>query len=760
MKFELINKIILSSFVASASAYDLLKDYAGDLKVGVAANAMRFSNSNYVNAMKAFNMMVAENDCKLSGIQQQKGVYNFNGCDNHYNKAKELGMEFRGHCLIWHSYQPSWFENADANTLKNAIVDHITKVLQHYEGKIKYWDVVNEAIDDGSNGNGWNMRRSFLYNKVPNFVDLAFQTARKVSPNTKLFYNDYNAEGHLPKSESIYNFVADLKKRNLPIDGVGLQYLVSAQSQPTYDKINNLIGRYCKLGLEVHITELDVKLQGNQNGQTQAYTNALKACLANSCCKAFLVWGVGDNDSWLGANEQALLFNGNYQPKPLYNSVLDVLKKNARPASANNGNNSPAAGAPAGNSKATKTIPQLRTKTIPANLVNGGNGGSNSKTIPSQTDIPKTKVLPTAVKRTKTVPQSLISKTKTLPNLNGGGATKKTKTLPNTVKSLPSKTKTLPNIAGGAKTLPSRTKTLPANAVAGSKTLPNLTNKTKTIPQNLVSKTKTLPNLTGGSKTLPSKTKTLPNIAGGSKTLPNKTKTLPNIAGGSKTLPSKTKTLPNIAGGSKTLPSKTKTLPNIAGGSKTLPNKTKTLPNTAAAGSKTLPSKTKTLPNIAGGSKTLPNKTKTLPNTAAGNAKTLPSKTKTLPNIAGGSKTLPNKTKTLPNTAAGNAKTLPNKTKTLPNIAGGSKTLPKTKTLPNVPKTKTLPSGGNNGNQCEPTTVTVTVTITSNSVATGGNDGNCVPKWGQCGGINYNGPKCCQSGSTCKEFNEWYHQCV
>eukprot|EP00833_Pecoramyces_ruminatium_P009123 jgi/Orpsp1_1/1183155/evm.model.c7180000084112.1 len=396
MKFNTINKILLSSFVASASAYDLLKDFAGDLKIGVAANTNRFNNANYNNAMKAFNMMVAENGCKLSGIQQQKGVYNFNDCDNHYKKAKELGMEFRGHCLIWHAYQPSWFENADSNTLKNAIIDHVTKTLQHYEGKIKVWDVVNEAVDDSSNGNGFKLRNSFLRQKVPDFIDIAFQTARKVSPNTKLFYNDYNAEGHLPKSESIYNFVADLKKRNIPIDGVGLQYHVASNSQPTYQQINGLIGRYCKLGLEVHITELDVKLQGNANRQTEAYTNALKACLANSCCKAFLVWGVGDNDSWLGANEQALLFNGSYQPKPVYNSVLNVLKSGARPASSSSSSSpAPAAGGNSG----SKTIPKINsTKTIPGNLL------TNAKTIPES-----------LINRTKTIPQSLISKTKTIP---------------------------------------------------------------------------------------------------------------------------------------------------------------------------------------------------------------------------------------------------------------------------------------------------------------------------------------------------------
>ena len=647
MKFNSINKILLSTFVASANAYELLKDYAGDLKIGVAAASMRFSNSNYVNAMKAFNMMVAENDCKLSGIQQQKGVYNFNGCDNHYKKAKELGMEFRGHCLIWHAHQPSWFQNADANTLKNAIVDHITKTLQHYEGKIKVWDVVNEAIDDGSNGNGFSMRRSFLYNKVPNFVDIAFQTARKVSPNTKLFYNDYNAEGQYPKSESIYNFVADLKKRNIPIDGIGLQYHVGARSQPSYDKINNLIGRYCKLGLEVHITELDVKLEGNQNGQTQAFTNALKACLANSCCKAFLVWGVGDNDSWLGANEQALLFNGNYQPKPVYTSLLNVLKSSARPASnntSNNASNNNSSGNPPKTGK-TKTVPKVRTKTIPASLLRTktipaelisstktipGNLVKKTKTIPKDTSIPKTKVLPSSIKRTKTVPQSLLSKTKTIPESLLTKNTGKTKTLPARTKTLPQTqnsngSKVLP--AGSkTKTLPNKTKTIPANLVSKTKTLPNITKKTKTIPANLVSKTKTLPNLSGEAKTIPNG------------------------------LGSKTKTLPNLT-------SKTKTIP------------------------KGLGSKTKTLPNLT-------------------------SKTKTIP------------------------KDLGNKTKTLPNGGG---------------------NGGNNGN-CVPTTVTVTVTVTVNSEPT--NDSNCVAKWGQCGGINYQGPKCCQSGSTCIQFNEWYHQCV
>jgi len=326
MKFSTILTIATSLIAAgSVNAADTLKSKAGNFRIGVAANAMKFNNQAYVDAMSNFNYMVAENDCKMVGIQPQQGKYNFDACDKHYNKAKELGMAFRGHCLIWHSMPPQWFQGLKGDDLKTAIVDHINKTLKYYEGKIDTWDVVNEAIDDSSNGPQWKMRPSFLYQNVPDFVDLAFKTARAASSTTKLFYNDYNTEGIYGKSEAVFNFVKDMKSRNIPIDGVGLQYHVSTQSFPQYEKINDLIGRYCQLGLEVHITEMDVKSGGNAEGQAKIYSDALKACLSNSCCTAFLVWGVGDNDSWLGANEAGLLFDGSYKPKAAYTALLETL---------------------------------------------------------------------------------------------------------------------------------------------------------------------------------------------------------------------------------------------------------------------------------------------------------------------------------------------------------------------------------------------------------------------------------------------------
>jgi len=342
MKFS--KAFVITALAASANGYELLKNYSKGFRIGAATNTIHYNNANYVNAMKAFNYRVAENACKFVSIQGTKGRFNFNDCDAHYNKAKELGMDFRGHALIWHSMAPKWLEYEDSNTMRNSIVNHITTVLKHYEGKIDTWDVVNEAIDDDSNGNGWKYRNSFLYQKNRDFIDLAFKTARQVAPKVKLFYNDYNTEGIWGKSESVYQFVADLKKRNIPIDGVGLQYHVSVQNQPQFNKINDLIGRYCKLGLEVHITELDVSCVNSCNAgdvesrQSQVFTNALKACLNNSCCTAFLVWGIGDPDSWLGNDKKGLLFNGNYQPKSQYNALLNVLKTTTAASLGNGGN--------------------------------------------------------------------------------------------------------------------------------------------------------------------------------------------------------------------------------------------------------------------------------------------------------------------------------------------------------------------------------------------------------------------------------------
>ncbi|KAL6625758.1 glycoside hydrolase [Neocallimastix californiae] len=300
-----------------------LREAAHDFLIGVAANTNRFDSEAYLEATSQFNYMVAENGCKLSGIQYNQGVFDFSDCDAHYNKAVELGMKFRGHCLVWHSYQPQWFQDLKGEDLRKAIVEHITKVLTHYKGKIDTWDVVNEAIDDDDQG-GWTLANNFINNEVPDLIELAFKTAREVDPSVKLFYNDFK------RIKSVYTFVKDMKERGVPIDGVGWQYHVNIARYHKYEDVLDIMKKFGEIGVEVQITEMDVNGITEANDQdfeleAKIYEEALRACLNSGNCTGFLVWGVGDTDSWI--NGYPLLFDKNYAPKPAYYSLINVLKE-------------------------------------------------------------------------------------------------------------------------------------------------------------------------------------------------------------------------------------------------------------------------------------------------------------------------------------------------------------------------------------------------------------------------------------------------
>jgi len=204
-------------------------------------------------------------------------------------------------------------------------------VVSHYKGQLYSWDVVNEAVSDSPNANNY-LKTNVWYPAIPNYVDLAFQWARAVDPKTKLFYNDYSAEGSGAKSDAVYNMLSSMKKRGIPVDGVGLQYHVSLGYSPNIADVITNIKRLVALGLEVQITEMDVSLNGgngNENTELQQqatiYGQVLNACLAFPNCSAFVSWGFTDKYTWLGSNEQPLPFNEAYQPKPAFNSLVSDL---------------------------------------------------------------------------------------------------------------------------------------------------------------------------------------------------------------------------------------------------------------------------------------------------------------------------------------------------------------------------------------------------------------------------------------------------
>jgi endo-1,4-beta-xylanase len=74
------------------------------------------------------------------------------------------------------------------------------------------------------------------------------ENAMKIDPEAFLFYNDYGGEGINAKSDAIYDLVAGMLERGVPVHGVGLQmHLVSGQAPPA--RMAENMARLAELGL-------------------------------------------------------------------------------------------------------------------------------------------------------------------------------------------------------------------------------------------------------------------------------------------------------------------------------------------------------------------------------------------------------------------------------------------------------------------------------------------------------------------------------
>jgi uncharacterized protein (TIGR03437 family) len=272
---------------------------------------------------------------KFAETEPAAHSFNFCAADQIVAYAQANGMKIRGHNLVWQQDLPAWLTSGNYSAADAAAIlkEHIDTVVGYYKGKLIEWDVVNEAIAYSA---PYGPQPSYWLNQLGSgYIDQAFQWAHAADPNVKLYYNDTGGEGLGAKSDAVYNLVQGMVSRGIPINGVGLQMHVGLTSAPSQADISSNIARLGALGLEVHITEMDVRVATPASAADLAaaaviYQNVLSACRANSNCTALLTWGVSDAYSWIPSSYPgfgaALLLDAQYQPKPAYTAVAGVLR--------------------------------------------------------------------------------------------------------------------------------------------------------------------------------------------------------------------------------------------------------------------------------------------------------------------------------------------------------------------------------------------------------------------------------------------------
>lgn len=340
--------------------------FSGKFDIGAALNLRQIYERDEKAAalIKAqFNSITAENCLKVMYLQPKEGEFNFKDADRFVELGEKYGMQLIGHTLIWHSQAPDWFfigkdgKEVSREILIERMRKHIQTVVSRYKGRIKGWDVVNEAILD--NGD-W--RQSKFYQIIgEGFIDLAFQFAHEADPDVELYYNDFSMS-QKGKREGVVRMVRKLKDNGVQINGIGMQGHLSLD-YPSLADFEASILAFFSLGVKVMITELDISVlpmpdpsQGAEVSANYQYDQVLnpyaeglpkevESKLANRYKDFFALflkhhdkidrvtlWGVTDADSWKnnwpvrGRTDYPLLFDRNYQAKPFVRELIEMAK--------------------------------------------------------------------------------------------------------------------------------------------------------------------------------------------------------------------------------------------------------------------------------------------------------------------------------------------------------------------------------------------------------------------------------------------------
>ena len=241
------------------------------------------------------------------------------------------------------------YAKATKEEFHDSLRAHIQVVVNRYKDVVYCWDVVNEAMSDANNPDApyeQSFRQSTAYQLCGDeFILKAFQFAHEADPTATLFYNDYSAWTPA-KRTYIYNMVKKLQSEGAPITGIGMQGHYNIYDNPTIEDFEKAIQMYLELVDDIQITEFDVRINHEAGGQLQfsrgegqvltdsiaqlqmaKYDELFKVIRKykkNFSCVTF--WNLGDRDSWLGANNFPLLFDGEYNRKAVYYTVRDFKK--------------------------------------------------------------------------------------------------------------------------------------------------------------------------------------------------------------------------------------------------------------------------------------------------------------------------------------------------------------------------------------------------------------------------------------------------
>lgn len=347
------------------AAQPALKDvFTNHFLIGTAVNESQFTGRNAAQTAlikQQFNAITPENVMKWESIHPSHDTYRFGAADRCVEFGETNGMFIVGHTLVWHEQTPKWvFEDdkggpADRETLLARMSNHIHTVVGRYQGRVKGWDVVNEALNE----DGTLRQTPWLRIIGEDYLIKAFKFAHATDPSAELYYNDYSLENE-PKRKGAIALVKKLQAAGVKVAAIGTQ-THAKMTWPSPELVHDTLNEFRKLGVKVMIAELDIDVLPARSNNNSAEVsrreaadpqlNPYRAGLPDSVQQALAArygelfavyvqhadiisrvtfWGVTDGDSWLnnwpvrGRANYPLLFDRAGKPKPAFTNVIQT----------------------------------------------------------------------------------------------------------------------------------------------------------------------------------------------------------------------------------------------------------------------------------------------------------------------------------------------------------------------------------------------------------------------------------------------------
>ncbi len=368
MKIKIISAIaaiIIMASLQTMAQKTLREATKGKFLFGVAVNMQQVNGINPAESeliAREFSAIVPENVMKPQPIQPEENKFFWDNADKFVALGEKNKQVVTGHCLIWHSQIGRWMfvdaagKEVSPEVLKERMRQHIAAVVGRYKGRVKGWDVVNEAFED----NGKYRNSKFYQILGKDFIKYAFQFAHEADPDAELYYNDYNVENPA-KCDAIVEMVKELRNAGCRIDAVGSQGHMHMKS-PTLEATETSLKKLKAAGVKILITEWDISIlpspfdgaeiskNFSYSKEMDPYRDAIPDSVQQKWNKHMLdmfglflkyhdvvdrvtLWGLNDAVSWLnnfpirGRKDYPVLFDRNNQRKSVVEEMIKMAEK-------------------------------------------------------------------------------------------------------------------------------------------------------------------------------------------------------------------------------------------------------------------------------------------------------------------------------------------------------------------------------------------------------------------------------------------------